>query len=93
VHLAAHPDDLEDLGADRVAVTAVFRGQLAEARGVEVEPLDPDPDLVGADPGPGVQPPRRLRQHPGGLDHPVQSHLTHQHHPHQKSEVQYSLTP
>ena len=34
-------DDLEHLGADGVAVAAVLVGQLTEARGVEVEPLDP----------------------------------------------------
>ena len=47
--------------------------QLPEARRVEIEPLDRDPHLVGADPRIGVQAPGGLRQHPGRLEHPVQS--------------------
>ena len=42
-------------------------------RGVEVEPLDPDPHLVGPQLGPGVEPLGRLRQHSGGLEHAVQA--------------------
>ena len=51
--------------ADRVPVAAVLALELAERRGVEVEPLDPDPDLVGPELASGVEPLRRLRQHAG----------------------------
>ena len=46
-----------------VAVAAVLVGQLAEAGGVEVEPLDPDPGLVGPQRRVGVQ---ALRRPAGG---------------------------
>ena len=39
--------------------------ELAERRGVEVEPLDADPDLVGPQLAAGVEPLGRLRQHDG----------------------------
>ena len=73
LHLAAGGHDLEHLAAHGVAVTAVLGRQLAERRGVEVEPLDPDPDLVGADLGAGVQPLGGLRQRAGRREHPVQA--------------------
>ena len=47
--------------------------QLAVGRGVQVQPVHRDPDLVGPDHRAGVQPPGGLRQHPGGLEHPVQA--------------------
>ena len=46
--------------------------ELAERRRVEVEPLDPDPDLVGPELAAGVEPLRRLGQHAGRREHPVQ---------------------
>ena len=49
-------DDLQHLGPDRRAVAAVLGGELPEARRVEVEPLDGDPYLVGADFGLIVEP-------------------------------------
>ena len=71
LHLAALGDDLEDRGAHGRAVAAVRLGQLAERGGVEVQPLDGDAHLVRADRRVGVQPPGRLRQHAGRLEHPV----------------------
>ncbi len=64
-------DDLQDGRADGVAVAAVGLGELAERGGVEVEPLDGDPHLVGPDRGVGVEAPGRLRQDAGRLEHPV----------------------
>ena len=72
LHLAAAADDVEHLGADRVAVAVVLALELAERRRVEVEPLDADPDLVGPQLAAGVEPDRGLRQHAAGLEHPVQ---------------------
>ena len=47
--------DVEHLGADGRPVLAVRALELAERRGVEVQPLDPDPDLVGPELAAGVQ--------------------------------------
>ena len=46
LHLAAGGDDLEHLTAYGVAVVAMLALHLAERRGVEVQGLDPDPDLT-----------------------------------------------
>jgi len=46
--------------------------QLAERRGVEVEPLDADPQLVGPQLLAGVQPLGRLRQHDAVVEDTVQ---------------------
>ena len=66
-------DDLEDRGADRVAVAVVGALELAERRGVEVEPLDAHPDLVGPQVATGVETLGGLRQHAGRLEDPVQA--------------------
>ena len=71
--LPAGPDDLEHLGPDGVPVAAVLVGQLPEAGGVEVEPLDAHAHLVGRERGIGVEPPGGLRQHAGGLEDAVQA--------------------
>ena len=78
VHLAAGTDDLQDLGADRRAVAAVLLRQLPEAGRVEVEPLDRDPHLVGADlriAGPAARPPAAAHRpvRAPGADRPVTS--------------------
>ncbi len=73
LHLAAGGDDVEHRGADRVAVAVVGALELAERRGVEVEPLDPDPDLVGPQLAAGVEPLGGLRQHAGRREHAVQA--------------------
>ena len=70
LHLAAGPDDLEDLGADGVAVDLpptfpCQRCACARAGGTtrrQVEPFDPDPDLVGPQLAAGVEAIGRLRQ-------------------------------
>ena len=59
--------------ADRVAV-GVGALELPERRRVQVEPLDPDPDLVGPQLTAHVEPVRRLRQHAGRREHAVQTH-------------------
>jgi hypothetical protein len=53
--------------------SAVGALELAERRGVEVEPLDPDPDLVGPQLLAGVEPLGRLRQHDAVVEDPVQT--------------------
>jgi hypothetical protein len=64
-------------------------GQLPEARGVQIEPFDPDPYLVGADPRPSVQAPRGLREDSRRLDHPRQPDWhRHNHHPPKKQRPQ-----
>ena len=63
LHLAAGGDDLEHGGADPVAVAGVRALELAVRRGVEVELLDADPDLVGPQLAPGVEALGRLGQH------------------------------
>src|SRR6185437_10988916 len=73
VHLPAGTDDVQHLGADRGAVPAVLGGQLAVARGVQVEPLHGHAHLVRADGRRGVQARRRLWQHAGRVQYPVQS--------------------
>ena len=66
-------DDLEDLGAGCASPSPpCLVAELAEGRGVEVQPFDAHPHLVRPQPG-RVEPPGRLRQHAGGLEHPVQS--------------------
>jgi hypothetical protein len=65
------------LGAHGVAVAEVLVGQLAEARGVEVEALDPDADLPRVQVGAGVETPRRLRQHAARLEDSVQTDRAH----------------
>ena len=65
-------DDGEDRGAHRVAVAAVRALELAERRGVEVEPLDADPHLVGPQLAAGVEPLGRLGQHAAVVQDPVQ---------------------
>ena len=47
--------------------------ELAEGRGVEVEPLDADPDLVGPQLGAGVEALGRLRQHDAVVEDAVQA--------------------
>ena len=56
-----------------VAVDACLRSELAVRRGVEVEPLDPDPDLVGPELAAGVEPLGGLRQHARSVEDPVQA--------------------
>src|SRR5690348_190406 len=72
LHLAAGGDDVEDGGADLVRVVAVGLAELAVGGGVEVEAVDPDPDLVGCDGGAGVEPPGGLREDAGRLQDAVQ---------------------
>ena len=74
LHLAASRDDLEHLPAYGRAVAVVLGGELAERRGVQVEPLDPQPHLVRADRRGGVQPLGGLRQGAGRGQHAVQAH-------------------
>jgi len=74
LHLAAGLDDVQDRPADRRTVTAVRLGQLAVRRGVQVQALDRDADLVGPDTGTGVEFLRRLRQHAGRREYAVQSY-------------------
>ena len=69
----ARAHDVEDRGPHRLAVAPARLRELPERRGVQIEPLDGDAHLVGADRGVGVEPERALRQHPGGFEHPVQS--------------------
>jgi hypothetical protein len=69
-------NDLEHLGPDGLPVAAVLGGQLAEARRVEIEPLDRDPDLVRADLRARVQAPRGLGQYPYRLKDAMQSNRT-----------------
>jgi hypothetical protein len=73
VHLAPRRDDPQHLGADGVAVAAVRLPELAEARGVQVETLDADPDLVLAQRRVGVQAPGRLGQHAAWFEHAVEA--------------------
>ena len=77
LHLAARGDDVEHLGAYGGAVgLAVLRVralELAERRGVEVEPLDADPDLVGPQLGAGVEALGGLRQHDTVVEDAVQA--------------------
>ena len=48
--------DVEDGGPDRLAVAAVGPVELADGGRVQVQPLDPHPDLVGPQVVPGVEP-------------------------------------
>ena len=73
LHLAPGLDDREHLGPDRGPVVAVLALELAERRGVEVEPFHADPDLVGPEVATGVEPLRRLRQHGALVQDPVQA--------------------
>jgi hypothetical protein len=57
--------DLQHRGPDRVPVAAVPDRQLPVRRGVEVEPLDPNPHLVRRDLRRRLQPLGGLRQHSG----------------------------
>jgi len=52
----------------------VLLGELAERRGVEVEALDADPDLVGPQVAARVEALSGLRQRSGGRDHPMGAH-------------------
>ena len=79
LHLAAGPDDVQDRAADRRTVTAVRLGQLAVRRGVQVQALDRDADLVGPDLGTRVEFLRRLRQHAGRREYTVQSYRARRH--------------
>jgi hypothetical protein len=72
VHLPPFGNDPDHLGADGVAVAAVSVVEVAETGRVQVEALHRHPCLVGGYLGAVVQPPRRLRQHPGGFQDPVQ---------------------
>ena len=83
LHLAAGGDDLEHLGADpRRPSPRVLALELAVRRGVEVEPLDPDPDLVGPQLAAGVEPLGGLGQPHGVVQHPVQAGRIAVHGPH-----------
>ena len=73
LHLAPGPDDLQYRSSDLVRVAVVRLAQLAEGRGVQVQPGNRDPHLVRPDRGPRVQPPGSLRQHAGRFQHPVQA--------------------
>ncbi len=78
LHLAARGDDVEDRGADRGGVDpAVVAGvgplELAVRRGVEVEPLDADPDLVGPQVGAGVEALGGLGQDDGVVEDAVET--------------------
>ena len=73
VHLAAGGDDVEHLGAHLVPVVRVLALELAEGRGVEVELLHPDADLVGPQLGAGVEPLGGLREHDRVVEDPVQA--------------------
>ena len=67
---------LEHLGADAAVdrpSRRVLALELAERRGVEVEPLDADPDLVGPQLAAGVEPLGRLGSTTRVVEHPVQS--------------------
>ena len=84
MHLAARAHDLQHLPAYAVPVAVVGALELAEGGRVEVEPLDPHPDLVLADHRVGVEPLGGLGQHPGRLQDPVQSHRIPCHASHEK---------
>jgi hypothetical protein len=51
----------------------MLRGQLPERGGVEVEPFQPDPHLVGPQIRARVEALRGLREHARRLDHAVQA--------------------
>jgi L-erythro-3,5-diaminohexanoate dehydrogenase len=63
----------EDLGADRVPDSPVLALELAERRGVEVEPLDADPDLVGPQVAAGVETLGGLGQDDGVVEDAVET--------------------
>ena len=73
LHLAPVSDNLQHRGPHRLRAAAGSLPQLAERRGIQIQPLHPHPDLVRPDGRAVVQLPGRLRQHTGGLDHPVQA--------------------
>ena len=74
LHLAAACATMSSTSArTAVAVAVVLALELAEGRRVEVEPLDPDPHLVGPQLAAGVEPLGRLRQHARRREHAVQA--------------------
>jgi hypothetical protein len=73
LHLAALGDDPQYGLLDRLAVAVVLLGQLPVRRGVQVQPLDRDPDLVGPDLRPRIQSLRGLRQHADRFQDAVQA--------------------
>jgi len=72
LHLAAGGDDLEHGRPDLVRVAAVGLADLAVGGGVQVQPVHPDPDLIGGDRATGVKLPGRLRQDAGRVQDAVQ---------------------
>ena len=78
LHLAAARRRSRAPRARTASPVAVVRAlELAERGGVEVEPLDPDPDLVGPQLAAGVEPLGGLRQHHPLVEHPVQARSDH----------------
>jgi hypothetical protein len=73
VHFAAGLDDLPDVLPDDSAVAVVLLRQLAEAGGVQVQPFDVDPNLIGPQLGSWIELPGRLRKQSDGRQHPVQA--------------------
>ena len=74
LHLAAGGDDRRGpRRAPRRRRPACLPLELAERGGVEVEPLDADPDLVGPQLAAGVEPLGGLRQHRRARPGPVQT--------------------
>jgi hypothetical protein len=63
LHFPPSRDDIEHLGADRRTVTVMLLRELAVGRGVEVERLDGDADLVRPDLRCGVEAAGRLGKH------------------------------
>ena len=62
LHLAPLADDVEDFRADRRTIARVLVMELPVGRGVEVQRLDVDADLVGPELRPGVEDACRLGQ-------------------------------
>ena len=77
LHLAAARRRSSSTAARTASPSTRRRGvgalELAERRGVEVEPLDPDPHLVGPQLAAGVEALGGLGQHQRAVEHPVQA--------------------
>ncbi len=73
LHLAAPGDDVEHRAPHGPDRSAGRFPQLAVGGGIQVQPVYRNADFIRPDRRVCVQPPGRLRQYPGRLEHPVQA--------------------
>ena len=72
MHLPASADDVGHAGGDALRIAFRLLRELAEARGVHVQPLDLDGQLVGPQRKVRIEHLRLLRQRAFGAHHPAE---------------------